>query len=448
MTPQDKKLSQLLQEKLNRLPDVDTQPQWERMEQLLRKKSYWSNLKTASAILILTASVAGLGYFFSIKDNLKPQEDGHSQSIHKPDISQKLSEKQTFRQNNDETFSNSSNTVVNENVNIQEKESFIVNEKNIDKKPKNNCNDANNTTTSQVAFQEKNQKTISNENMSENKTNSPQHSNQDIPEFHILSSKPGYCEGEIMVFKTDLQDKNFTKQWLVNGEFYASGNAISIPAELVEKGNEFKITLIVQDIKNKETSTSQTLKVDIYPLPEPEIKYKELYKENEEEYLFNPYWEFETSRHYKQIEWQLGQGEYARGNKVQTIYKNPGIYEVKLTVVDNNGCKGTAIKKIYVDKKYDVFAPNAFTPDQDGLNDEFIPKALENTAVEYLLEVSDSEGNIVFRSNELNKAWNGKMMNIGDPMPEGTYFWTCIIKDKNGKTHQWNGQVLLLREKN
>ena len=308
MTPQDKKLSQLLQEKLNRLPDVDTQPQWERMEQLLRKKSYWSNLKTASAILILTASVAGLGYFFSIKDNLKPQEDGHSQSIHKPDISQKLSEKQTFRQNNDETFSNSSNTVVNENVNIQEKESFIVNEKNIDKKPKNNCNDANNTTTSQVAFQEKNQKTISNENMSENKTNSPQHSNQDIPEFHILSSKPGYCEGEIMVFKTDLQDKNFTKQWFVNGEFYASGNAISIPAELVEKGNEFKITLIVQDIKNKETSTSQTLKVDIYPLPEPEIKYKELYKENEEEYLFNPYWEFETSGHYKQIEWQLGQG--------------------------------------------------------------------------------------------------------------------------------------------
>ncbi len=82
------------------------------------------------------------------------------------------------------------------------------------------------------------------------------------------------------------------------------------------------------------------------------------------------------------------------------------------------------------------------------MNDEFIPKALENTAVEYLLEVSDSEGNIVFRSNDLNKAWNGKMMNIGDPMPEGTYFWTCTIKDKNGKTHQWNGQVLLLREKN
>lgn len=92
-----------------------------------------------------------------------------------------------------------------------------------------------------------------------------------------------------------------------------------------------------------------------------------------------------------------------------------------------------------------VFMPNVFSPNNDGLNDRFFPQgpcALEN----YEMLIFDRWGNQVYQSNNPSEGWNGKIR--GDVAPQGTYVWTInYIVSENGNPREatQRGDVVLLR---
>src|SRR2546430_16437167 len=76
-----------------------------------------------------------------------------------------------------------------------------------------------------------------------------------------------------------------------------------------------------------------------------------------------------------------------------------------------------------VEKESIVYVPNAFTPNGDGLNDVFLPKATEELE-EYKLYVIDCRGNTVFFSDDFNKGWDGKIQVNGiETVKEDAYLW-------------------------
>ena len=79
-----------------------------------------------------------------------------------------------------------------------------------------------------------------------------------------------------------------------------------------------------------------------------------------------------------------------------------------------------------------VFVPDAFTPDGDGLNDEFIPIFQHNYEVtSYDFYIYDRWGNLQFHTTDPNKGWNGKKNNAeGNPVIN-VYTWLIIVKGKN-----------------
>ena len=58
----------------------------------------------------------------------------------------------------------------------------------------------------------------------------------------------------------------------------------------------------------------------------------------------------------------------------------------------------------------EIFAPNAFSPDLDGVNDVFRPY-LRYSPTPYLLYIYDRWGNLLFTSNNSLIGWDGKYMN-------------------------------------
>ncbi len=52
-----------------------------------------------------------------------------------------------------------------------------------------------------------------------------------------------------------------------------------------------------------------------------------------------------------------------------------------------------------------LFLPNAFTPNGDGLNDIFVPQYSGMTNINFT--VFDNQGNILFKTSELDKGWDG-----------------------------------------
>ncbi|MBL0048769.1 MAG: gliding motility-associated C-terminal domain-containing protein [Bacteroidetes bacterium] len=64
-----------------------------------------------------------------------------------------------------------------------------------------------------------------------------------------------------------------------------------------------------------------------------------------------------------------------------------------------------------------LYIPNSFSPNGDGMNDYF--KALGNNVTEFEMRIYNRWGELIFESTQINQAWDGTYMNY--PAPSGVY---------------------------
>jgi gliding motility-associated-like protein len=88
-----------------------------------------------------------------------------------------------------------------------------------------------------------------------------------------------------------------------------------------------------------------------------------------------------------------------------------------------------------------MFIPNAFTPNNDGLNDVFKPAGMY--ILEYKLQIFNRWGEQIFESSDINSGWDGRFK--GSECPTDNYFYQVSAKGTNGKSLKKAGAVLLLR---
>jgi gliding motility-associated-like protein len=87
--------------------------------------------------------------------------------------------------------------------------------------------------------------------------------------------------------------------------------------------------------------------------------------------------------------------------------------------------------------------PNAFSPNNDGLNDLYKP-VLGCLPTTFDLSVYSKWGQLVFRTNDYKNYWNG-IFN-GKPLPVGVYVY--ILKTDNEtlqRIQQLRGSIMLFR---
>lgn len=112
-----------------------------------------------------------------------------------------------------------------------------------------------------------------------------------------------------------------------------------------------------------------------------------------------------------------------------------------LEVKNEFGCKAMD-SVVVVPDCYTIYAPNAFTPDGDGINDVFMVKGFRY--VNPHLEIYDRWGHILFQSDDFYKGWDGNDA-ASYPCPIGTYFWSIYFQDKNGRNFREEGRVSIVR---
>jgi gliding motility-associated-like protein len=103
---------------------------------------------------------------------------------------------------------------------------------------------------------------------------------------------------------------------------------------------------------------------------------------------------------------------------------NSGIYH--FTISDINGCK-VNLETIYVsDGNRDCLRiPDAFTPNGDGVNDEFI---IENLIfyTESVLQIFNRLGQLLYEGGPNSDPWDGTYN--GNPVPAGSYIYVLALK--------------------
>ncbi|MEL6653898.1 MAG: PKD domain-containing protein, partial [Bacteroidota bacterium] len=136
-----------------------------------------------------------------------------------------------------------------------------------------------------------------------------------------------------------------------------------------------------------------------------------------------------------QFYWDFGDGNVSTEFSPTHIYKEAGHYTVSLTITDQGGCVDSFQLGPLVIYEPDLLIPNLFTPNEDGVNDQFRITYTGNEA--FLMQIFDRWGRPVHEGRQLS--WNGINLQ-GNPSVEGVYFYVIKIGEK-----VFRGDLTLLR---
>ena len=139
--------------------------------------------------------------------------------------------------------------------------------------------------------------------------------------------------------------------------------------------------------------------------------------------------------------WDFGDGNFSTDQHPNHTYFSTGSYDVSL-VVSKECCQDTFTKRIQItDCTFYLYAPNAFSPNGDGINDVYYLKGAGIEALTF--EVFNRWGQMIYKSNDIHQGWDGQYKNR--KLDPGVYLYKIMLRYTNGEQSLKTGSITLLR---
>ncbi|MEN3041120.1 MAG: PKD domain-containing protein, partial [Bacteroidia bacterium] len=137
--------------------------------------------------------------------------------------------------------------------------------------------------------------------------------------------------------------------------------------------------------------------------------------------------------------WDFGNGSTSTEPSPVADFPQPGTYTVLLIAKNERGCTDTARGTVVIEPGLDLFVPNVFTPNGDGINDVWLIR----TSLPYEVWVYDRWGNLIFQGNN-SRLWDGRT-SAGNECPEGAYTYKLRAQLPDRREFVRSGTVTILR---
>lgn len=124
------------------------------------------------------------------------------------------------------------------------------------------------------------------------------------------------------------------------------------------------------------------------------------------------------------------------------VFQGAGVFNVTQTVVNEYGCTATAQGEVGVNGTL-FYAPNSFTPNNDGVNDRWVPTATGLAA--YHCKVYNRWGETVFETSEVAEGWSGNVDGGEHYAPDGVYLYEVYLEDQLRIPFTYSGRIQLVR---
>lgn len=121
-----------------------------------------------------------------------------------------------------------------------------------------------------------------------------------------------------------------------------------------------------------------------------------------------------------------------------------GTYPVCLTATNAIGCSQTVCQDVFINGEFWIYVPNAFTPDNDGLNDIFFAQGRGFDNNDFKLFIFNKWGEKIFEADNPSTYWDGTYK--GEMVKQDVYVWRILCKDNyTNEKKEFRGHVTLLR---
>jgi gliding motility-associated-like protein len=146
-------------------------------------------------------------------------------------------------------------------------------------------------------------------------------------------------------------------------------------------------------------------------------------------------------------QWFFGdvQNSFSTLQNPSFAFPDTGCYLVQQVVTTSYLCRDTAEAIVCIQPDWTVYIPNAFTPNNDGVNDIFMPSETGIAEGDFEMWIFDRWGNQLFYTSDLHKGWDGKAKGGAQVAQVDTYVYKIKCKDTLGISHKYIGKVSLLR---
>lgn len=259
-----------------------------------------------------------------------------------------------------------------------------------------------------------------------------------VPVISFSTDVQEGCQPLTVHFNDQMPDSGQTNIWMF-GDMASFGTG-SNPTHIYESDGTFDVTLTVSSLNGCTNSMTVPNYISVYPKPEARFSPKPKIASilNPEIYFLN------RSNNFQESLWSFGDGDSSLLENPVHRYLNLGEYSVILIVESDKGCLDTAETIITISDQYTFYAPSAFSPDNDGINDYFYVSGRGIDTTNFLMVIYDRWGEEIFSTNKITDKWDGKAKDNKD-VPVGVYVWHVIYQDLTGKKNQKTGYITLIR---
>jgi gliding motility-associated-like protein len=262
-----------------------------------------------------------------------------------------------------------------------------------------------------------------------------------LPVANFLNISAAGC-GPLVV---NFTDSSYIAQGSVIAWFWDFGDGQSStlqnPPHTYEASGTYNVTLTVTSNNGCENSITVPNIVTVYPGPIAEFQ-----PDPAQASILQPEFNFTNlTTGGLSYQWTFGDGS-ASSSQFEPFhaYADTGTYMVTLYVVNSYGCRDTVQHPVRVLPEFEWWIPNAFSPNEDGVNDGFNVKGI--SIVDVKLSIFNRWGDqIFFSEGRNNRDWDGSIVGESNKAQDGTYVYQVRVQDVWGKFHEKVGQVYLIR---
>lgn len=140
--------------------------------------------------------------------------------------------------------------------------------------------------------------------------------------------------------------------------------------------------------------------------------------------------------------WTLSNGQTFSEPVITTTPTGPGPLYVTLSVVSPEGCTDSLTVALYPTAA-ELFIPNCFSPDGDGINDFFFAKGVD--IVEFTIRIFSRYGQKVFESHDIAVPWDGSHLSGDYFVQDNVYNYQIVAKDKLDNVITRFGSIAVIR---